>query len=60
MRGHHWDHRGDQLVDVVWHVRYDDDYQRTDAGWRICRRVLTINAIETRPLRRLRPADVPS
>ncbi|BBU22850.1 nuclear transport factor 2 family protein [Mycobacterium xenopi] len=57
---HHWDHRGDQLVDVVWHVRYDDDYQRTDAGWRICRRVLTINAIETRPLRRLRPADVPS
>ncbi|BCO35992.1 nuclear transport factor 2 family protein [Mycobacterium heckeshornense] len=57
---HHWDQRGGELIDVVWHLRYDDDYRRTDAGWRICRRVLTINAIETRVLRRLRPADVPS
>jgi hypothetical protein len=54
---HHWDRRGDELVDVVWHLRYDDDYQRTDAGWRIGRRMLTLNAIETRPVRRVRGAD---
>jgi hypothetical protein len=28
-----------------------------DARWRISRRALTINAIETRPVRRLRPTD---
>lgn len=54
---HHWARRGDELVDVVWHVRYDDEYQHTDAGWRISRRVLTLNAIETRPVRRVRPED---
>ena len=51
---HHWSQHGDQLTDVVWHLRYDDEYRRTDAGWRIAHRVLTINAIETRPVRRLR------
>ncbi|CAM2860973.1 hypothetical protein BST27_07375 [Mycobacterium intermedium] len=54
---HHWSERADQLVDVIWHLRYDDDYELTDAGWRINRRALTINAIETRPVRRVRPAD---
>jgi 3-phenylpropionate/cinnamic acid dioxygenase small subunit len=54
---HHWDQRGDEVVDVVWHLRYDDDYELTDAGWRIIRRALTINAIETRPARRLLPRD---
>ena len=33
---------------------YDDEYMRTRAGWRIHGRALTINAIETRPVRRLR------
>jgi hypothetical protein len=51
---HHWSHHGDQLTDVVWHLRYDDEYRRTDAGWRIAGRRLTINAIETRPVRRVR------
>ena len=51
---HHWSQYGDQLTDVVWHLRYDDEYLRTDAGWRIAHRTLTINAIETRPVRRLR------
>jgi hypothetical protein len=41
---------------VVWHLRYDDEYRRTDAGWRIARRALTINAIEARPVRRVRSA----
>ena len=54
---HHWSRRGDEVVDVVWHLRYDDDYQLTDAGWRISRRALTILAIETRPVRRLLPRD---
>jgi hypothetical protein len=51
---HHWSQYGDQLTDVAWHLRCDDEYRRTDAGWRIAHRVLTINAIETRPVRRLR------
>lgn len=54
---HHWDRRGDELVDVVWHLRYDDEYDSAD-GWRISRRALTIDAIETRPVRRLRAHDV--
>ena len=47
---HHWNQRGD---DVVWHLRYDDDYELTDTGWQISRRALTVNAIEARPVRRL-------
>jgi len=51
---HHWTVNGDQISDLVWHLRYDDEYMRTPAGWRIHGRALTINAIETRPVRRLR------
>jgi hypothetical protein len=51
---HHWSQRGDQLIDSVWHLRYDDEYQRTEVGWRIAHRALTINAIETHPMRRVR------
>jgi 3-phenylpropionate/cinnamic acid dioxygenase small subunit len=54
---HHWNQRPDEVVDVVWHLRYDDEYELTDEGWRISRRALTINAIETRPVRRLLPHD---
>lgn len=53
---HHWDQRDDEFADVVWHLRYDDEYERTDR-WRIVRRALTINAIETRPARRVRRHD---
>jgi hypothetical protein len=52
---HHWTVAGDRIDDLVWHLRYDDEYLRTRAGWRIHGRALTINAIETRPTRRLRP-----
>ena len=51
---HHWTGTDEKITDVVWHLRYADDYQRTDAGWRFTHRVLTIDAIETRPVRRLR------
>jgi SnoaL-like domain len=54
---HHWTQRGDEVLDVVWHLRYDDEYQSTGTGWRIHRRSLTVNAIETRPVRRLLPPD---
>jgi hypothetical protein len=51
---HHWTIAADQITDLVWHLRYDDEYLRTPAGWRIHGRALTINAIESRPVRRLR------
>lgn len=53
---HHWVRHGDQTREVTWHVRYDDEYQRT-AGtqWLIRRRALTIDAIDTRPIRQVRP-----
>jgi len=51
---HHWSVTDGQTSDVVWHLRYDDEYLRTRAGWRIHGRALTINAIETRPVRRVR------
>jgi SnoaL-like domain len=54
---HHFSERADELIDVVWHLRYDDEYACTDAGWRISRRALTILAIETRPVRRVLPRD---
>lgn len=54
---HHWNERADEVVDAVWHLRYDDEYESTDGGWRISRRALTILAIETRPVRRLLPRD---
>jgi hypothetical protein len=51
---HHWTLADGQITDLVWHLRYDDEYMRTPAGWRIHGRALTINAIETHPVRRLR------
>lgn len=54
---HHWNKRDADLMDVAWHLRYDDEYVLTDAGWRISRRALTVHAIETRPVRRLLPHD---
>jgi len=54
---HHWNRRGEEVTDVAWHLRYDDEYTLTDAGWRMDRRALTINAIETRAVRRLLPRD---
>ncbi|MCV7210376.1 nuclear transport factor 2 family protein [Mycolicibacterium canariasense] len=59
---HHWSRGAAQtggIDDVVWHLRYDDEYLRTPAGWRIHGRALTINAIETRQARRLRDHPAP-
>ena len=51
---HHWVEHADQIRNVVWHLRYDDEYQYVDLQWRIHRRVLTVDAIETRPVRQVR------
>lgn len=53
---HHWTRAEGQVTDLVWHLRYDDEYLRTPLGWRIHGRALTINAIETRRVSRLRDA----
>lgn len=52
---HHWTETGDQKSDIAWHLRYDDHYVRSDSGWRFQIRAATIDAIETRPVRRFRP-----
>jgi hypothetical protein len=57
---HHWTRGADptDVTDLVWHLRYDDEYVQTEDGWRIRRRALTLNAIETRPVRRLRDQGI--
>ena len=52
---HHWTVRGTSIADAVWHLRYDDTYRLGAGGWRFARRALTIDAIETPPVRRVRP-----
>jgi hypothetical protein len=52
---HHWIQHDDQVRDVTWHLRYDDEYQYVDAEWRIRRRDLTIDAIDNRQVRQVRP-----
>jgi 3-phenylpropionate/cinnamic acid dioxygenase small subunit len=53
---HHWVQHDDQTRDVTWHLRYEDEYRcEADAKWRILRRALTIDAIDTRPIRQVRP-----
>jgi hypothetical protein len=52
---HHWVRHKDQTRDVTWHLRYQDEYQRTtNTDWRIRLRVLTIDAIDSRPIRQVR------
>lgn len=52
---HHWIDSGDQITDHVWYLRYRDSYRRDPRGWRIAVRKLSIDAIETRPARQVRP-----
>jgi hypothetical protein len=44
----------DDKTDLVWHLRYADDYRQVDGMWLIARRELSIDLIETRPLKRAR------
>jgi hypothetical protein len=53
---HHWVRHEEQTRDVTWHLRYEDEYRCAgDVGWRIRYRTLTIDAIDTRPIRQVRP-----
>ena len=51
---HHWIGDGDRVTDLIWYLRYTDEYRRTDRGWRIAVRALTIDAIETASARQVR------
>ena len=51
---HHWAGNDGRFTDVVWYLRYADEYLHTGAGWRIARRALSIDAIETCPARQVR------
>jgi ketosteroid isomerase-like protein len=51
---HHWIQHGDQVRDVTWHLRYDDEYRCVETQWRIRSRILTIDAIDNRPVRQVR------
>ncbi len=51
---HHLTTRAGEPADLVWHLRYTDRYRREDEVWRIAERVIRIDWIETRPVRRWR------
>lgn len=42
-------------TDVVWRLRYVDDYLHAEDGWRIARRVLHLRGIEERTVSHLGP-----
>jgi hypothetical protein len=52
---HHWSVRDEQVIDIAWHMRYADEYVRSAGEWLFRSRALSIDAIEKRPARRLRP-----
>ena len=56
---HHYLERADGLTDIRWRVRYDDRYVRTEHGWRIARRAVTVLALETAPVRQARGHEPP-
>ncbi|MGE5696167.1 MAG: nuclear transport factor 2 family protein [Candidatus Sericytochromatia bacterium] len=51
---HHFTSSDGKATDIVWFLRYDDEYVCTDARWRFKSRALTIDAIERQPVPRLR------
>ncbi|OPG03576.1 nuclear transport factor 2 family protein [Microbispora sp. GKU 823] len=51
---HHLSVRDGAPSDLVWHLRYADTYRRHNGAWRITRREVRIEWIETRPVRRVR------
>ncbi|MEV0809915.1 nuclear transport factor 2 family protein [Micromonospora sp. NPDC050200] len=52
---HHVTDRPDgTTTDLIWYLRYADTYRCDDGRWRIARRALQIDWIETRPVRHRR------
>jgi ketosteroid isomerase-like protein len=52
---HHYLDRDGDLVDLVWRLRYDDEYHQAADRWRFAARALTVVTIELRPIRAMRP-----
>lgn len=48
---------GSAGTDLVWYIRYHDDYRRTGEGWRFVRRELHLQWMEDHPVRTLVPAE---
>ena len=44
-------------TDMVWFIRYRDDYRRTDSGWRFVRRELHLQWVEDRPVGMVTPGS---
>lgn len=42
-------------IDVIWYVRYVDEYEATGSGWRIRRRALHLRGLEHRAVPHLGP-----
>jgi hypothetical protein len=49
---HHVAAAGRNVEDLVWHLRYDDRYVRAEGDWLLERRAITIELIESRPVKR--------
>lgn len=43
--------------DLTWYLHYDDEYARVDGRWLIARRSLTVEAITTGAVRKVRTID---
>ncbi|WP_408897179.1 nuclear transport factor 2 family protein [Nocardioides sp. R1-1] len=43
--------------DLTWYLHYADEYARADGRWLIARRALTVEAIATAPVRRVRTLE---
>lgn len=52
---HHWIEADGKITDHAWYLRYRDTYHRVGPVWRIALRALTIDAIDTRTTRQVRP-----
>lgn len=50
---HHMSAGDGAARDLVWYMRYRDDYRRTAAGWRFARRSIHVEAIDAGPLKRV-------
>jgi hypothetical protein len=49
--------RTEAANDLLWRVRYDDEYVLHDGHWSIAERSMTVLAVELRPVRALLPRD---
>ncbi len=53
---HHVSRRADgELRDLVWNLRYSDEYRCTQDGWQFARRELTIDIVDVRSVRDATP-----